>query len=142
MGKMVGQQAQVTVALAQRCGDHLQDIEPVIQVFAKTAVANCRLQVDVGCGQDPNIHRDRLAATDPFDVFFLEKAQQVGLQLQRQVANFIQKQRAAMSRLDAPDLALVRPGERALFMAEQFGLDQVFGDGPTIDRDKGFVVPL
>lgn len=58
-------------------------------------------------------------------MLFLQKAQQVGLQLQRQIANFVEKQRAAISRFDAPGLTLMSTRESALFMAEQFRLDQV-----------------
>lgn len=47
-----------------------------------------------------------------------------------------------MGRLDTPDLALMGAGERALLMAEQFGLDQVLGDRPTVDRHEGLAVAL
>ena len=75
-------------------------------------------------------------------MFFLKKAQQVGLQLHRQIADFIEEQGAAVGRLNTSDLALVGAGERAFFVAEQLGLDQVFRDGAAIDRDKRLGVPL
>ncbi|MNP67510.1 hypothetical protein D3C76_1633520 [compost metagenome] len=58
------------------------------------------LKVHVGRRQHPHIDRNRLATTDPFNVFFLKKAQQICLQLQRQVAHLVKEQRAIMGRLD------------------------------------------
>ncbi|MNQ89798.1 hypothetical protein D3C85_1051150 [compost metagenome] len=88
-----------------------------------------------GC-QYPYIHRDRLATTDTLDMFLLQKAQQIGLQFQWQVADFIEEQGATMGRLDAPALALVSAGKGALLVPEQFGLNQVFGDRPAVDRHE------
>ncbi|MNH16003.1 hypothetical protein D3C79_756290 [compost metagenome] len=96
----------------------------------------------MGSRQHPHIHRDRLAAPHALDVLFLQKTQQVGLQLQRQVANFVEEQRATMSRFDAPGLALMSTGEGALLMAEQFRLDQVLGDRPAVDGNERLLAAL
>ncbi|MCY1427719.1 hypothetical protein D9M71_435790 [compost metagenome] len=96
----------------------------------------------MGCRQHPYIDVDRLAAADPFNVFFLEETQQVGLQFQWQVTNLVKKQGAAVGSLDTAYFALVRPGKRAFFMTEQLGLYQVLRNRPTVDRYKGFVMAL
>ncbi|MNO62695.1 hypothetical protein D3C76_533760 [compost metagenome] len=140
MGKMVGQHRQVTIALTQGRGRDLQHVQAVIQVFAKAFLLDRRLQIDMGCRQHPYIHGDRLATANPFDVFFLEEAQQARLQLKGQIADLVEKQRAAVSRFDPPDLALMGAGKGPLLMAKQFGLDQVLGNRPAVDRDKGFAV--
>src|SRR5690606_42005810 len=75
----------------------------------------------------------------PIYVFLLQEAQQVRLQLQRQIADFIQKQRSPVGRLDASDLALVGAGERALLMAEQLGLDQVLGNRAAVEGNEGLL---
>ena len=142
MGKVACQHGQVTMPVAQRRGHHLQHVQAVIQVFAKTPLLDGPLQVHMGGRQHSHIHWDRLAAAHPLDVLLLQKTQQVGLQLQRQVTDFIEKQRATMGRFDAPGLALMRPGECALFMAEQFGLDQMLGDRPTVDGDERLLAAL
>ncbi|MNI42721.1 hypothetical protein D3C73_970220 [compost metagenome] len=142
VGKVVRQHRQIAIALAQWRGHHLQHVEAVIQILAKTLLAYRNLQIDVGRGQHPHIHRDRLTAPHPLDVFLLEKTQQVGLQLRRQVTDFVKEQRSAIGRLDPSDLALMGAGKRALLMTKQFGLDQVLGDGAAIDRNEGLVVAL
>lgn len=47
-----------------------------------------------------------------------------------------------MGRFDAPGLTLVRTGEGALLMAEQFGLDQVLGNSPAVDGNEGLLAAL
>ncbi len=67
----------------------------------------------------------------------LEHAQEFHLRVGRQVANFVEKERALVRLLKAADAALVGASERAAFVAEQFTLQQVLRDGGTVDRDEG-----
>jgi hypothetical protein len=48
----------------------------------------------------------------PVDGLFLQKAQQVGLQLQRQIANFIEEERAALRAFDQAALSRQGAGRR------------------------------
>ncbi len=56
--------------------------------------------------------------------------------------DFIEEQRPAIGGFNPPDLALVGAGKGTLFVAEQFGLDQVFGNRSAVDRYKRFAVAL
>ena len=59
--------------------------------------------------------------------------------LSGQIADFVKEERALVGLLEAADAPLVRAGERAAFMAEEFAFEQVLGDGGAIDRDeRGF----
>src|SRR5882724_7845203 len=66
----------------------------------------------------------------------LQDAQQLRLQPRRDVAYFVQKQRALVSHLEAPDLLRDGPGKRALLMAEQFVFQKVQGNGRAIEFYK------
>ncbi len=55
---------------------------------------------------------------------------------ERQIANFIEEQRAAVRGLDAPDLALVRAGEGTALVAEQIGLHEMIRKRAAIDGDE------
>jgi hypothetical protein len=88
------------------------------QVGAEPAVAHRDFQIDVRRGNDPHVDRNRFASAEPLDLAFLQKAQQARLALERQVADFVEQQRAAVGGFDATDLALIRAGERAAFIAE------------------------
>ncbi|MNX96250.1 hypothetical protein D3C86_1285600 [compost metagenome] len=79
MGEVVGQHRQVAVTLTQwRCHD-LQHVQAIVEIFTEAFFLDRGLKVDVGRRQNPHIHRNRLAAAHPLDVFFLKKTQQVGL---------------------------------------------------------------
>ena len=54
----------------------------------------------------------------------------------RQVADFVEEQRAAMRQLEASGLAGVRAGERALLVAEQLRLEQRLGNRRAVDGDE------
>ena len=61
--------------------------------------------------------------------------------MQRQIADFIEEQGAAIGRLKAPDPVSPGIGKGALHMAEQFAVEQAFGDGTEIDREERLVRP-
>ncbi len=61
----------------------------VIKVFAETAIGNGLTQILGGRGDHPDIHWRRLALADTTDLMFLQDTQQLGLQFQREVADFI-----------------------------------------------------
>ena len=82
-----------------------------------------------------------LAPADPLDDAFLEEAQQLDLERQRDVAHLIEEQRPALRQFDLADVRLDRAGERAALVAEQLGLEQVLGDGGAIDRDELALAP-
>jgi hypothetical protein len=58
----------------------------------------------------------------------VDHAQEFRLQGRRQFADLIQKNRAAVRLLEAPDPLLVRPGEGALLVAEELAFEQVLGN--------------
>src|SRR3546814_8167629 len=69
------------------------------------------------------------------------KAQQLDLQGQGNVADLVEKQRAAMREFDLAFGRLDRAGERALFMPEQLAFEQILGDRGAVDRDERAVAP-
>ena len=75
-------------------------------------------------------------SAEPFDLALLQETQQARLAFERQVADFIEEQRAAVGRFHAADLALIRAGERAALVAEQFRLQQMRGNRAAIDRRR------
>ena len=79
-----------------------EDVQPVEEVLAEASLVERRAQVAVGRGED----RARRPATGPaaaqaLDLARLEHAQQLGLQLERHVADLVEQQRAAVRLLDA-----------------------------------------
>jgi hypothetical protein len=73
----------------------------------------------------------------PLDPAILQHAQQLDLHVVRHVADLVEKQGAAVGFLEAPRALDMGAGEAAFFMAEQFGFDEVAGNGAAIDGDAG-----
>ena len=66
-------------------------------------------------------------AADAPECLLLEEAQQLGLQRQRHVADFVEEHRAAVGLFEQAPSALARVGERAAFVTEQLALEQRVG---------------
>src|ERR1019366_4846923 len=62
---------------------------------------------------------ERLGAADPVELPLLQHAQQLGLQFDRQVADFVEEDCAAAGHLEFAGAPLSRTGEGAAFVAEQ-----------------------
>ena len=67
---------------------------------------------------------------DAADLALLQHAQQLRLQRERQLADLVEKQRAAVGFLEQPGLVAHRIGERAAHVTEQLGLEQRAPESP------------
>ena len=97
------------------------------------------VEVDVGGGDEPERGRNRALAADPLDLLLLDGPQQLGLEIERQVADLVEEERAAARQLELADPLLHGAGEGALLVAEQMALDQVPRDRRHVDGDEGAV---
>ena len=77
-----------------------------------------------------------LRAADALDLPLLDRAQQLRLQVEPQVADLVEEQRAAGRQLELAELLLVRAGERAALVAEERALDELVRDRRHVDRDE------
>ncbi|SAL86764.1 hypothetical protein AWB68_08143 [Caballeronia choica] len=80
-------------------------------------------------------------AAEPLNFPLLQEAQQAGLAFERQIADFVQEQCAAVGRFHPADLALIGAGERPAFITEQLRLQQMGGNRTAIDRDERLAAP-
>ena len=90
---------------------------------------------------DAHVDLDLVASADPLDHSLLQEAQNLHLQRERKIADFVQHQRAAIGRLDLADRLPRGAGEGALFVAEQLAFEQVVGNGGAIDGDEALAAP-
>ena len=96
----VREQRRIALARAQR--RNLDDDlgQPVVEILAKLAGDDLILEVLVRRAHDAHVDRDLLPAADALDHALLQEAQQLRLQRQRQVADLVEEERAAVRRLD------------------------------------------
>ena len=87
-------------------------------------------------GDDAHVALARDVAADALVDSFLQDAQQLHLHRQAHVADLVEEQRAALGDLEAALAGGDRAGERALLVAEQFGLEQLGGNGAAVDGDE------
>ena len=55
----------------------------------------------------------------------LDRPEQLGLYLQRQLPDLVQAKRGSVGNLEPADLPTIGPGKGSLLPAEQFALDQI-----------------
>ena len=63
---MADQQGNVLFALAQGWQHHWHNVQTIIQIFTKMAVAHGFLQIRIGGGNNPDIDVNRTIASYPF----------------------------------------------------------------------------
>ena len=99
------------------------------------------VQIAMRGANDAHIDVDRLVLADAANLAALQHAQQLGLHRFGQLADFVEKDRAAVGDFEQADAMLVGAGERAFAMAEQLAFDQRLGQRAAIDRHKRHLGP-
>jgi hypothetical protein len=134
--EMIGEDVEVIAAIAQRGNGDGDGGDTEVEIFAEELFADALLKVAVGGGNDADVYVNGLRAADAFKAAFFEDAKELGLAGEREFADFVEEERAALGQLDLADLAIAGAGKRAFFMAEEFVFDEIFGDGGAIERDE------
>jgi len=122
--KVQGQLADVARALGQRWQPDRDHVQAVVQVLPKAPGLHFGRQVAVGGRHQAYIDLDFALAAQPHHGAFLQGAQQLGLQGQGQLPDFVQKNGATVCLLEPAGPGLVGPGEGTTLMAKQLRLEQ------------------
>ena len=134
LGHLVDQQGDVFLAVAQRGQGDGEDRQAEVEVFAEAARLRLGPEVLLRGGDDAGVElvrAPRLAQAAELPI--LQGAQQLGLEIEREIVDLVEEERAAVGPLEAADALRHRAGEGALLVAEQLGLDQVLAT-PTRSR--------
>ena len=133
--EVLRQHRDVLGALAERRHAHGHDVEPIEQIVAELPLAHGAREVAVGRGDQADVDLVRLAA-EAFDLPVLQHAQELDLHVRRNLADLVEKERAAVGQREAPLVTRDRAGERAAFVAEQLRLEDRLGDRRAVHRDE------
>jgi len=131
------QQRYVFWPLAQRRDSDGKYVETIIEITAKLFVGDHFFQITVGCDHQADIHTLSSRASQALKLLLLQHAQQLGLQLQRDVTHLVQEQRAAVRQLKAADAPLDGTGERPSLVAEKFTFQEAGWDCRAVHLDQG-----
>src|SRR4029450_10498183 len=86
--------------------------------------------------EQPDVNANRPGAAETFELLLLQYAKQLGLQLQRDVADLVQEDRPPVPHLEAPDALGDRAGEGALLVSEELAFQQAGRNRGAIQLDE------
>src|SRR5690554_6030577 len=109
-----------------------EDIETVIKVFAEATFLHHLKHFAVRCRDQADINLDRLFRTDRVHFAFLQCAEELYLNVERQLADLIKEKRAATCFLELARMFFRSAGEGTLLMAEQNAFDEIFRNGTAV----------
>src|SRR6266852_212696 len=102
-------------------GDYIQ---AEVKVLPELAFLVCRLQITIGGGDHANVNFESLVAAHWPHFFFLKHAQQLGLKLHGELADFVQENSAAVGGLEETVFGAIGAGESAFFIAEELTFNE------------------
>src|SRR5690349_3587563 len=115
---MACQEWNILLALPERRNLDWKDVQAVKKVLAKATGGDGLLQIAVGGANDANIGVPRAIIADALIFFLLQKAQQLALHVQRELADFVQEQCALFRSLDPAGTVFDGPGEGTAHVPE------------------------
>ena len=139
---MLRDEGDVRTTLAQRRHVDRQRVQAVEEIAPELALLDRLVEVLVRGGDDAHVHLHRVRRAHAIDFAGLDGAQQLGLGLEREVADLVEEQRALVGALEPAALLLHRAGEGPLLVTEQLALDEVLGNGCAVELDQGFLGTL
>ena len=114
------QQGNVFGTLTEIGNANSDDVQTMKKIFAETSIGNQCFEILMRCCNDAHIDLDRGCAAHPVELAVLQYAQQSCLKVCRHVADFVEKQRAAVGLLEAPLALRLGARERAALMPKKF----------------------
>src|SRR5579863_5665309 len=114
---MLGERDNIGAPLAQRRQRNAHHVEPVIQIFAKYFFADRRFQVAIGSGENAEITANGLRPADPLEGMLLQNPQQLGLEIRRELTDFVEEDGAGLGHFKTTGLAADRTGKSATLVA-------------------------
>src|SRR5690606_31676119 len=130
----------VVPALTKGWNHNGHRVQTIIQVPAKLTFLHAVVQIYVGRRHDPYIRMHHCGRTDSDKFAALQYTQEVGLGIEWEFTDFIEKNGPAIHRFEVSFPIRRGSGEGSFFVSKQRGIDRAFGDSPTVDRDKCVVL--
>ena len=134
--KVSHQHWNVLCSIAQGRSEYGKYLQAVIEVGAELSFSHHFPQVAIGGGNKPNIHLNGTRASQPLELALLKRTQQLGLEVEGYLADFIKKERAFVGEFQPPQLTGNCTGKRAFLMAEELALQQTRGYGRAVELDE------
>src|SRR5712691_10064461 len=135
--EVLHEERDILSPLTKRRDGKGDDVQPIKDVFAESALAHQRFEVLVRGRHHSRVHRDRLTGSHGAYFTILERAKQLHLEGGAHLADLVEKHRPALRLFEQPLLADAGPGEGALDVTKVLRLQEVFGECATLQRAQG-----
>src|SRR4029077_5565024 len=113
-----------------------EDVEAVIEIVTEPLGSNHPAKIRVRRGDRAHIDPEPPRPAETLQLAFLQYPEQLWLQLERNLAHLIEKQRAAVRKLEPSDPLCDRACECPPLVAEQLALEQARWDGGAVHLDE------
>src|SRR5262245_5505626 len=134
--EMAGQERNIRAPIAQWRQPYFDCIQPVQKVLTKVPCADLLIQVRVRGGEDAHIDLARLRGSYSFELTGLENAQQFGLQVERYVRDFIEKERPPIGQFKAPDAVSLGVGKSPSHVTKKLALKYPLRESAGVNRNQ------
>src|ERR1700722_3578970 len=114
--KVADEGGNIFLPFAQRGHENGEYTQTIVQVAAEGARGDHFGEVAIRGGHEADVHANCLRAAQALKLLLLQDAQKLGLQLERDVADFVEKNRAAVRELEAADSLRDRSRESSAFV--------------------------
>src|SRR5664280_2243238 len=126
----------------QRRDFNLNHIEPVIKFLPEATLPDRLLQVDVGGGDDSYIGMAGRIIPDAFVFLLLDESQELRLEGEGQIADFVKQQRSPVAHADPSGVVAHGAGKSPFDMSEQFTFQEFRRQGRTGNNAERHRRPL
>ncbi len=127
---------QVATAFAQGRHADRKDGEAMVEVLAKRAARDHGAEIAIGGRDPPDVGRERPCAAEALEPPLLKDAQDLGLQIELQLADLVEKESPPFRELEPAAVLRVRPGERAPLVTEKLALEERVAQRRAVHRDE------
>ena len=110
--------------------------QPPVEIFSEISHFFSFLEILICCSNNPDIYGYGLRSTNFNDFLLSQGAEQLNLGLWGKLSDLIQENRALAGKFELSRFLCFGVSKSALGMAKKLRLDQVPGDGSTVDYDK------
>src|SRR5207302_2619373 len=131
--EVADERRDVLRALPQRRDRDREDVQPVVEVASEGPGRDHLLEVAVRRGDDAHVDLLRARTPEALELLLLQHAQELWLELGRNVADLVEEQRASVCQLEPPHALRDRTAERAPLVTEQLALEETRRDGRTVE---------
>lgn len=138
--EVLDQERDILAAVAEGGDLDIDDVDAVVEVFAKCTGLDEVAEALVAGRDDANICLDGFDGPEGLEDPLLQDAEEPGLHGGGDIADFVEEEGASFGKGESAGLVLSGVGEGPGLVAKEFGFQEGIGQGPAVDGDEFFVL--